>query len=132
MKFAPGQLQHIVLREKIKWEPCPSFLPKSCKMAVLEGHPKKSDFFTVRFKTEGDFIMPAHTHPKDERVTVMSGSVAVGFGMDAKLEKAQVFRLGDYYVNARNEIHTVWGIEPGVIQISGIGPWEVHFVESEK
>ena len=124
-------MQHVVLADQIDWKPCPPHLPPGCEITVLEGDPQAADLFTVRFQTDGGFYMPPHTHPKDERVTVITGKVAVAFGADATRADAQVFGPGDYYVNARDAIHTVWADTTSIIQITGIGPWEADFVEKE-
>ena len=129
MQFPDGAVQHVVYAKDIEWKPCPPNLPAGCEMAVLEGNPKSNDLFTVRFRINGEFIMPPHTHPKDERVTILQGKAYVAFGKDAIKEDAKVFRPGDYYVNARNEIHTVWADPGTTIQITGIGPWEAHFIK---
>jgi hypothetical protein len=60
---------------------------------------------------------------------MLEGSVAVAFGPDAGHADAKRFGPGDYYVNARGAVHSVWVDEPSVIQITGIGPWEAHFVD---
>lgn len=130
MNFPEGSVQHVVLADHSQWKPCPPSLPSGCEIAVLEGNPKGPDLFTVRFRVKGGFVMPAHTHPKDERVTVLSGKVAVAFGKNATRETAKLFGPGDYYVNARGATHTVWADTPSIIQITGIGPWDVKFVEN--
>ena len=129
MQFPDGVVQHVVHAKEVPWEPCPPNLPQGCEIAALEGSPKSSDLFTIRFKIHGEFVMPAHTHPKDERVTVLQGKAYVAFGKGAKREEAKEFGPGDYYVNARNAIHTVWADPSTIIQITGIGPWEVNFVD---
>jgi quercetin dioxygenase-like cupin family protein len=129
MEFPEGEVQHVIHVDEINWGPCPPGLPESCSICVLEGNPKNADLFSVRFKFSDEFYMPAHTHPKDERVTILEGRAYVAFGKGARKEKATVFNSGDYYVNARNEIHTVWADSGAVLQITGIGPWEVDFVE---
>jgi len=129
MKFPEGIVQHVVLAKDIQWQPCPPNLPEGCGMAILEGNPKINDLFTVRFKISGTFIMPPHTHPKDERVTILQGKAYVAFGKGATRKEAKEFGPGDYYVNARNAIHTVWADPSTIIQITGIGPWEVDFIE---
>lgn len=128
MKFPEGQVQHAVYHRNIKWMPCPPHLPTGCEINILEGSPKQADLFTVRFKVNETFFMPPHTHPKDERVTIIEGNVSVAFGIGAKHEDATHFKAGDYYVNARDTIHTVWIDSPSIIQITGIGPWEANFV----
>ena len=129
LKFPEGSVQHVVLAKDIEWKPCPPNVPAGCEMCVLEGSPKSNDLFTVRFKINGEFIMPAHTHPKDERVTILQGKAYVAFGKDGTKETAKEFGPGDYYVNARNAIHTVWADSSTIIQITGIGPWEVDFID---
>ena len=76
-----------------------------------------------------DFVMPPHTHPKEERATIISGMAYVAFGENTTKADAKGFGPGDYYVNARNEIHSVWADSSTIIQVTGIGPWEAHFVE---
>ena len=129
MTFPEGKVQHVVLAKDIEWKPCPPNLPGGCEMAVLEGNPKGDDLFTVRFKISGEFIMPPHTHPKDERVTILQGKAYVAFGKNATKDDAKAFGPGDYYVNARNAVHSVWADPLTILQITGIGPWEANFVK---
>ena len=127
--FPPGEVQLVADDDDLGWDACPPNVPSGCEIAVLEGSPREPDLFTVRFRLSDSFVMPPHTHPKDERVTVLSGRMAVAFGRDAAREDAKRFGPGDYYVNARDAVHSVWVDEPSVIQITGIGPWEAHFVD---
>ena len=127
--FPEGIVQHAVPAAEIAWRPCPPNLPSGCEIAVLEGDPKAAGLFTVRFRLTDDFVMPPHTHPQDERVTVLAGRVAVGFGSGGARADAREFGPGDYYVNARGAVHTVWAEKSSEIQITGVGPWEAHFVE---
>lgn len=128
MVFPDGVVQHVVRYDATTWLPCPPNLPQDCEMALLEGSPRNPELFTIRFRVGGTFLMPPHTHPRDERVTLLEGRVAVGFGDDATRENAMTFMPGDYYVNARGAVHTVWADTSSIIQITGIGPWEVDFV----
>lgn len=129
MKFAEGQVQHAVIAADIDWKPCPPGLPPGCELKVLEGNPKQADLFTVRFRLDEQFYMRPHTHPKDERVTLLKGKVRVAFGENATRNDGIVFQQGDYYVNSRDEIHWVWVEQNAIVQVTGIGPWEVHFVD---
>lgn len=130
MEFPEGKLQHVIRANQIQWKPCPPNLPKGCEIAVLEGNPKNPDLFTVRFRVSGDFVMPPHTHPKDERATIIQGKAYVAFGVDGTREDAEVFGPGDYYVNARGAIHSVWADSATIIQLTGIGPWEANFIDN--
>ncbi len=126
MDFPEGEVQHVVRADDTPWGPCPPNVPPACRMAVLDGDPRSEDLFTVRFfVAEGEsLVMAPHTHPADERVTVISGGAAVAFGADATRADATLFGPGDYYVNARNAVHQVWIDGPSVLQVTGIGPWK--------
>jgi hypothetical protein len=124
MQFPEGEVQHVVRAESVPWKPCPPTLPEGCEMAVLDGDPQGEDLFTLRFRAQGVFVMPPHWHPRDERVTIISGTAAVAFGSGSRRQDATEFGPGDYYVNARHAVHTVWIEGPTVLQITGIGPWK--------
>jgi len=130
MEFPEGEVQHVVRADQVQWKPCPPNLPKGCEIAVLEGNPKSPGLFTVRFRVSGDFVMPPHTHPKDERATILQGKAYVAFGVDGTRENAAVFGPGDYYVNARGAIHSVWADSATIIQLTGMGPWEANFIDN--
>lgn len=95
-------------------------------MAVLEGNPRASGLFTLRIRTSEPFVMPPHTHPRAERVTVLAGEIHVGFGRSVNKVLSTGFFAGDYYVNAPDAVHFVWSDKPTTVQITGMGPWEVH------
>ena len=125
MQFPEGEVQHVVRADSTPWQPCPPTLPPGCEMAVLEGNPQGEDLFTVRFLATDIFVMPPHWHPKEERVTIISGKAGVAFGDASSREEATWFGPGDYYVNARHAVHSVWIEGPTVLQITGIGPWSM-------
>lgn len=127
--FAEGVVQHAVPYGEMPWKACPPHLPSGCEIAVLEGDPRTAGLFTVRFRLSEEFVMPPHTHPRDERVTVLKGRIAVAFGADRARADAKEFGPGDYYVNASGAVHTVWASKSSEIQITGLGPWEAHFID---
>lgn len=124
--FAPGEQQIVHHAESIPYGPGPDSVPFPCEMAVLEGSPREEGLFTVRVRMQEPWVMPPHSHPRAERVTVMSGIIHVGFGDSVDRSRAETFTAGDYYVNAPGAVHYVWSDEPVEIQITGMGPWEVH------
>jgi anti-sigma factor ChrR (cupin superfamily) len=64
----------------IEWKPGPMAIPAGAKMAVLEGDPTKEGPFVVRFQFPEGYHIPPHTHPKTERVTVISGALYLATG----------------------------------------------------
>lgn len=122
-----GQIVHRA--GSLPWGPGPESAPFPSEMAVLEGSPKSQGLFTLRLRTTEPWLMPPHSHPRSERVTVLRGRIGVGFGRSVDRSRGQSFGPGDYYVNPPGAIHFVWADEPVEIQITGIGPWEVHPIE---
>src|SRR5215467_4341846 len=64
----------------IEWKPGPAAIPPGAKMAVLEGDPTKEGPFVLRFQFPDGYHIPPHTHPKTERVTVISGNLYLATG----------------------------------------------------
>ena len=68
-----------------KWGPAPPMLPPGAQIAVLAGDPTKAVPYTVRLKFPANYDIPAHSHPTDENVAVVSGELFMGMGN--KLDK---------------------------------------------
>jgi quercetin dioxygenase-like cupin family protein len=113
------------------WKEGGPALPAGAKVAVLEGDPKKPSFFTMRLKLPAGARLPPHTHPADERVTVISGSVHVGLGEKFDPAQSKVFTAGAFYVNPTPLPHFLWTEEEEcVLQVTGIGPWRLALVDA--
>ena len=63
---------------RLRWGPCPPFLPKGCEIAVLHGDPTKnnSDIF---FKLPANSTVPRHWHTSAERMVLLSGELHVTY-----------------------------------------------------
>jgi hypothetical protein len=125
----PVGVDQIVHRSgEMKWGPCPPgpLAGDGCRMAVLEGNPKGEQLFTFRIQTTEPFVLSPHTHPRNERVTVIDGALYVGFGTTVDKDSSTRFEAGDFYVNRAGAAHFVWSDEPMTVQLTGIGPWEIH------
>ena len=122
-----------IFPENISWGDAPPSLPVGAKVFILEGNPQQEGIFTMRVKFPPYYKLPAHTHPKDERVTVLEGAVYVCFGNAMDTSNAQKFTVGSYYLNPVNEAHYVFTGEEGVIfQVTGLGPWGLVYTEEKK
>lgn len=131
----PDGVDQVVRRDgEIEWGPCPPgpLAGEGCKMAVLEGDPKAEQLFTFRIRTTEPFVLPPHTHPRNERVTVIDGALYVGFGDTVDKAASTRFEVGDYYVNRAGAPHFVWSDEPMTVQLTGIGPWAIHPLDKGK
>ena len=57
----------------LKWMDGPPGLPDGSKFAVVTGDPTKEGKFVIRAKFPAGYAVPAHHHPTEERVAVLSG-----------------------------------------------------------
>ena len=110
----------------VDWKDAPPTLPKGAKVAVLEGDPKTTGIFTMRIQMPAGARVEPHTHPRAERVTILSGEAQVGFGDTFDLKNMTAFHAGDFYVNPPESHHYVFFAQDTVVQITGEGPWELH------
>lgn len=120
----PGALQFDA--NGVVFRPAPPSMPKGVELAVLEGDPQKPGIFTLRLKAPTGFLLPPHTHPVEERVTVLTGSIAVGFGTSVERGNARKFGAGAFYVTPPGVAHYVFSDEGVTVQITGVGPWKVE------
>lgn len=123
-----GTIQHDA--SSLPWANAPGSMPKGTRIVVLEGDPKSEEIFTLRVSVPAGSRLPPHWHPRDERVTILSGRVGVGFGGRVDETRLRYFNAGDYYVNPAHSHHFVVFPEDSVVQITGQGPWEVHPVQT--
>jgi len=94
----------------------------------LSGDPGKAAMFKVELKMPAGYAVPAHWHPTDETVTVVSGKI--GYGMSAKLDKAKAKWAGpggSVTMKAKHD-HWVFANAPATIAVSGMGPFVITYV----
>ena len=112
-----------------KWTDAPPSLPKGAKVVVLEGDPSKKGPFVMRAKMPDGYRIPPHTHPKDERVTVLSGTLYLGMGGKFDEKAAKALPAGSYARTGAGMKHFGWAKGETVIQVHGEGPWEIDYLD---
>jgi quercetin dioxygenase-like cupin family protein len=119
--------QMVTGSDAVKWTPAPPTMPKGAQIAVLAGDPAKNGPFTLRIKTPANYDIPAHHHPTDEAVTVISGEFHVGMG--DKLDKAKTQKLapGGFVVAPAKMNHYAFTPVETVVQVNGTGPFAIVY-----
>ena len=107
----------------IAWKAAPASMPPGTKIAILEGDPNAEGIFTLRLLVPAGARVGSHWHPRHERVTLLSGAVEVTFEDDPALPKQ--FDSGDFYVNPPRARHSLFFPVETILQLTGVGPWEV-------
>jgi hypothetical protein len=114
----PGDLQ---------WVDVPS-LPAGAKVAVIKGPLTEAVPFTFRIKLPANFKIPPHWHPAVERITVLSGTFHLGTGDTFDQAKMKVLLAGSISIMEPKMHHFVWTSEETIVQLSGMGPWGITYV----
>ena len=114
--------------EAMQWMPAPDILPLGTKIALLEGDPAKEGPFTMRIKLPANYMIAPHTHPGIEHVTVISGTFNLGVGEKFDSTNGNVLPAGSFIVIQPGFAHYGWGTDETVLQLHGIGPWGLVFV----
>jgi len=113
---------------EIVWKDGPASLPPGTKMAVLEGDPAKEGPFTMRLRAPDGYRIPPHTHPKTERLTVISGTFRLGMGEKFAPDHLIDMPAGCYGFWPAGMTHFVQVRGETVVQLHGIGPWQIVYV----
>jgi quercetin dioxygenase-like cupin family protein len=126
-----AQKPHVVADPKeANWGPAPPMLPPGAQIAVLSGDPMKPSAYAVRLKFPANYAIPAHSHPTDENVVVVSG--AVTFGMGDKLTKGaasnKTLPVGGFAQMPANVNHFAYTTQESTIVLFGQGPVEFKYV----
>ena len=112
----------------LKWGPPPAVFPAGARFTVLAGDPTKPGLYTVRLSMPSGYRIMPHYHPMDERLTVLSGTFHVGMGDKFDKAKTTAFTSGGFGLVPANMRHYAWASGRTVIQVSGMGPFQLTYV----
>jgi hypothetical protein len=113
--------------DALRWGDGPPGLPAGAKIAVLQGDPSKPGPFTVRLRFGKDFKIAPHTHPSDEQVTVLEGSLSVGEGATFDEKSATLLPVGGFAMLPKGMPHFAFSRDGATIQLHGTGPFEIKY-----
>lgn len=117
----------MVMPEELQWTDMPT-LPPGARFAVIEGPLNKPVPFTLRLRLPANYEIPAHWHPWIEHVTVLSGTLHMGVGDKLDRAKTKALPAGAVAVMQANTNHFSWTREETMVQIHGVGPLVIHYV----
>jgi quercetin dioxygenase-like cupin family protein len=93
------------------------------KQAVLAGDPTKPGPYVQRIKLPPNALVPPHSHPDTENITVLAGAFGIGTGTTVDKANGQVLGVGSFYLLPANTMHFAWaGPKGATLQIHGVGP----------
>jgi quercetin dioxygenase-like cupin family protein len=111
-----------------KWGPAPPLLPPGAQIAVLAGDPTKAVPYTVRLKFPANYDIPAHSHPTDENVAVVSGELFMGMGVKLDRSAGVSLNVGGFALMPAHANHFAYTKRETTILLYGQGPVEFKYV----
>lgn len=126
---APGPM--VVLPDATKWVAITSGPMAGTEMAILSGDPAKKGPYIMRVRAKDGTKFDMHYHVERENVTVISGTMLVGFG-DSAADKMTTLPPGAFLSLPPSLHHHAMTKGETVIQIDAIGPRTMVPVKMKK
>ena len=116
----------IVKADAVPWKPHPIF--RGAHNTTVIGDPSKAVPIVQRNRFPAGFKIPPHTHPYDEVITILAGTLGFGVGDKLDTDKGQVLAAGSVITIKAGQPHFVWTTsEEATIQIHFAGPGGIAF-----
>ena len=109
------------------WGPAPPMLPPGAQIAVLAGDPTSAPY-SVRLKFPANYDIPAHSHPTDEHVVVVSGELFMGMGTKLDRNAGLGLNGGGLALMPAHANHFAYTKDETTIVLYGQGPVEFKYV----
>jgi mannose-6-phosphate isomerase-like protein (cupin superfamily) len=113
--------------DELKWGEAPPDLPRGGQVAVLHGDPSKHAPFAIRLKAPDGYKIAPHWHSQDEQLTIISGTLTLHMG-DTMATEAHDLDAGSYHFLPGKMHHSAEAKGETVVQISGMGPFDIHYL----
>ena len=105
--------------EELTWKPTPA----GTQRAMLAGDPEKVGVYALRVRFPAGFRVQPHFHPDERIVTILSGTLLVGYGEQFDESNMKALPAGSVFTEPSKQPHFVWAKDGEVvIQVIGHGP----------
>lgn len=83
--------------------------------------------FVIRVRELPGTIVPPHSHPVDENITIVSGTWHFGFGDTFDAGKLTVLPTGSYAYAPKGSTMFAYAPHGAVVQVHGVGPFHINW-----
>lgn len=101
--------------------------PIAGDVQLLLGNPDSAGPFVMRINELAGTIVPPHSHPVDEHITVVHGTWWFGLGDHYDSTALRPLGTGGYAFAPAGSTMFAASPEPAIVQISGNGPFHIHW-----
>jgi len=108
-----------VTPDELTWRPT----ARGARQAVLAGDPQKPGVYVYHVRFPADFRNPPHAHPDERIVTILSGTLLVGYGDHFDESRLKALPAGSVFTEPAGDPHFAWARDGEVVvQVVGHGP----------
>ena len=108
-----------VTPDELTWRPTWT----GAEFAILAGDPEKAETYVLSMRFPAGFRNPPHFHSDERIVTVLSGTLLVGYGDKFDESAMKALPPGSMFTEPAQQPHFVWAKDGVVvIQVVGHGP----------
>ena len=117
-----------LVAEDLQWTTAPTGVQR----APVAGDDQQAGMYAYRARFPANFRVQPHFHPDDRIVTVISGTLHVGFGERFDESSMKVLPAGSIWTEPGKQPHYVWARDGEVvIQVIGNGPSGTTQIQSQ-
>lgn len=99
------------------------------RFVTVSGDPTKPGaLYVIRIHSEAGYIIMPHTHPEDEHITVLKGTMELGMGDRFNPKALESMEMGGYGLVGKKMSHFGFSKTDGILQVHGIGPFTTTWV----
>jgi hypothetical protein len=119
----------VITPDTLIWGTFDAF-PPGAEAAILSGDPRESGPFILRVKIPAHYKVPPNRQTVKIYVTVLSGSYSIGVGNKFNPKNGKTLpSTGSVVIPANTPLY-FWSKSGAVLEVHGIGPWDIHYVNS--
>jgi pimeloyl-ACP methyl ester carboxylesterase len=107
------------------WHEAPPGMPPGGTFAVISGDPREAGPFVMRVRLPAGYMLPPYRRPQEEQLIVLAGAITVGTCGESGAFDTRKLTVGAYASLPANELHFAHTQDGAIVQIVGIGPFEV-------
>jgi hypothetical protein len=107
--------------------------PMSGDVELLYGDPEVAGkAFVMRIRELPGTVVPPHSHPVDEHLTVVQGVWYFGFGERYDSAQLQELKPGTYAFAPKGSWMFGYSPDGAIVQVHGTGPFQIHWHDGVK
>ena len=95
---------------------------------ILYGDPEAiGEPFVMRIRELPGTVVPPHSHPVDEHITVVQGTWYFGLGEEFNPQLLAELKAGTYAFAPKGSWMFGYSPDGAIVQVHGIGPFQIHW-----